>query len=266
MNLKVLFTEFYYESKDSVRRVFGELVPPRKYRILMGGDKNFDAVGKQFFNYFVELGNLKPHESVLDVGCGVGRMAIPLTRYLSAQGEYCGFDINREAIQWCRKNITPRFPNFNFELSDSYNTMYNPAGRCQDTSYIFPYSDKKFDFIFLTSVFTHMLPAGVEHYFSEIARVIKPGGTTMITYFILNEESKALMKQGLAAKDFKHPVESCFAANAAVPEHAIAYNEKAVLDLYEKYRFDLSGPIRYGSRPGRTSHLSFQDLVLATKR
>jgi SAM-dependent methyltransferase len=266
MNLKVLFTELYYESKDSVRRVFGELVPPRKERIQVGGDKNFDAVGKAFLNYFVDLGNLKPHESVLDVGCGVGRMAIPLTRYISRQGEYCGFDISREAIQWCRNNITPRFPNFNFELSDIYNTMYNPAGRWQDTSYIFPYSDKKFDFIFLTSVFTHMLPAGVEHYFSEIARVIKPGGTAMITYFILNEESKALMNQGLAAKDFKHPVESCFTANEAVPEHAIAYNEKAVLDLYEKYRFDLSGPIRYGSWPGRTSHLTFQDLVFATKR
>jgi predicted RNA methylase len=105
MNLKALFTGFYYESKDSVRRALGELVPPRKYKIQMRGDDSFNAVGKEFFDLFVGLGNLKPHESVLDVGCRVGRMAIPLTRYLSTQGEYCGFDIDREAVKWYRDNI-----------------------------------------------------------------------------------------------------------------------------------------------------------------
>jgi hypothetical protein len=111
-----------------------------------------------------------------------------------------------------------------------------------------------------------MLPAGVDHYFFEIARVIKPGGRTLITYFILNEESKALMNQGRARFDFKYPVESCFTAYEAVPENAIAYNEKAVLELYEKYGFDLSGPIRYGSWPGRTNYRSARDLVIAVKR
>jgi ubiquinone/menaquinone biosynthesis C-methylase UbiE len=111
-----------------------------------------------------------------------------------------------------------------------------------------------------------MLPADVDHYFSEIARVIKPGGRTLSTYFIFNEESKALMDKGLAKIDFKYPVESCYTVNEAVPEEAIAYNEKPVLDLYEKYGFDLSGPIRYGFWPGRTNYLSFQDLIIAVKR
>jgi len=266
VSLKALFTEYFYGSKYSVQRFFGKLVPPKRLRSGVGGDKAFDAVGTKLFKHFVDLGNLKPHESVLDVGCGVGRMAIPLTRYLSRQGEYHGFDIRRELVQWCQDNVTPRFPNFHFELSDIYNTSYNPTGTCQASSYMFLYSDKKFDFIFLTSLFTHMLPDDVDHYFSEIARVIKPGGRTMITYFILNEESRALMNQGLAIWDFKYPVESCFTVNEAVPEEAIAYNEKVVLDLYEKYGFDLSGPIRYGSWPGRVNTLIGQDLVIAVKR
>jgi len=241
-------------------------VPPKKLRAKVGGDVKFEAAGQTGLNYFVNLGNLKPHESVLDVGCGVGRMAIPLTRYLSNQGEYYGFDVRRELVQWCQNNVTPRFPNFHFELSDIYNGTYNPASTCQPNSYVFPYSDQKFDFIFLMSVFTHMRPDDVDHYFSEIVRVIKPGGRTLISYYILNEESKALMNQGLATFDFKYSVESCFTIDEAFPENAIAYNEKSVLDLYEKYGFDLCGPIRYGSWAGRKNVITSQDLIIAVKR
>jgi SAM-dependent methyltransferase len=139
MNLKALFKKYYYESKHSVQRALGKQELPEKEKIRVGSDKDFNAVGEEFFNFFVELGNLKPHESALDVGCGVWRMAIPLTRYLSKRGEYCGFDIRREAVRWCRNNITPYFPNFHFELSDLYNTDYNPASTCQASSYVFPY-------------------------------------------------------------------------------------------------------------------------------
>ena len=41
------------------------------------------------------------------------------------------------------------------------------------------------DVAFLTSVFTHMLPEDVEHYLDELARVLKPGGRTLITWFLL---------------------------------------------------------------------------------
>jgi hypothetical protein len=111
-----------------------------------------------------------------------------------------------------------------------------------------------------------MRPDDVDHYFSEIVRVIKPGGRTLISYYILNEESKALMNQGLATFDFKYSVESCFTIDEAFPENAIAYNEKSVLDLYEKYGFDLCGPIRYGSWAGRKNVITSQDLIIAVKR
>ena len=40
-----------------------------------------------------ELAGLRPGDRVFDVGCGVGRTAIPLTSYLSSDGAYEGFDI-----------------------------------------------------------------------------------------------------------------------------------------------------------------------------
>ena len=40
----------------------------------------------------------QPGERVLDIGCGIGRMARPLTPYLTPPGAYDGFDINADGI------------------------------------------------------------------------------------------------------------------------------------------------------------------------
>ena len=63
-----------------------------KGRIFFGGGP-FNEIGEEFFRHFVELGGLKPDERVLDLGCGIGGMAVPLTRYLSERGSYKGFDV-----------------------------------------------------------------------------------------------------------------------------------------------------------------------------
>ena len=51
-------------------------------RLLIGGG-NLKEIGKRFLQHFIELGKLKPNDIVLDVGCGIGRMAFPLTKYLN---------------------------------------------------------------------------------------------------------------------------------------------------------------------------------------
>src|SRR5271157_3932956 len=62
------------------------------------GDGSFEQTGKEFLQYFKALGNLQPDQRVLDVGCGVGRMALPLTNYLDSSGSYVGIDIVRDGI------------------------------------------------------------------------------------------------------------------------------------------------------------------------
>ena len=142
---------------------------------------------KEFFQYFVQLGGLKPDENVLDVGCGIGRMAVPLTKYL--KGVYEGFDIGPEAIKWCQDNISRRYPKFYFQVADVFNEKYNPGGKYKASEYKFPYDNDAFDFVYLTSVFTHMLPHDMENYLSEISRVLRNNGRCLITYYLLNEES-----------------------------------------------------------------------------
>lgn len=249
---------------DSVLKRRDPLTPP-KGRIFFGGG-DFDKIGEEYFLYFVDLGGLKPHERVLDVGCGIGRMAVPLTRYLSANGSYEGFDVFLEGIRWCRKNIAPKYPNFRFQVADIKNKEYNPSGRFAASEYTFPYEDASFDFVLLTSVFTHLLPEELENYLSEIRRVLAPNGRCLATFFLLNDESLEAIRSGASTIDFRHDFGGYRAKDADTPEAAIAYPEDYVRRLYIERGLSIVEPIHYGAWPGRRSFLSYQDIVVAVSK
>ncbi|MFA5793636.1 MAG: class I SAM-dependent methyltransferase [Candidatus Brocadiia bacterium] len=229
------------------------------------GDGDFKKTGQEFFSYFLEIGGLKPDEKVLDVGCGIGRMAVPLTKYLDKRGAYEGFDIAADGINWCRKRITPRYSNFSFRLADVFNKSYNPQGKYKASEYRFPYDNKSFDFIFLTSVFTHMLPRDMESYLSEIARVLKSGGRCFITFFLLNTESEKLIDAKLSTLDFKYDIGGCRTVNKDAPEFAVAYAEGFIQEISQKYGLKVREPIQYGVWCGRNNFLSYQDIIIAVK-
>src|SRR4051794_28383963 len=156
-----------------------------------GGD--FRSIGEAVVRDLVTHAGLTPDMRVLDVGCGCGRVAAALTRFLSPAGSYEGFDVIPELVAWCEREIAPRFPRFNFQVADVYNGEYRPDQTTPATQYRFPYADASFDFVFLISVFTHMLPDDVYHYLGEIARVMKPGGRVYASYFLLDDESRPLV-------------------------------------------------------------------------
>ena len=257
----------YYFPIDTIDSSLGlrdELTPPREKIFVGTGD--FKKIGQEFFQYFIELGELKPNERVLDVGCGIGRMAVPLTNYLDKRGTYEGFDIVADGINWCKKKITPEYPNFHFQLADVLNKSYNPKGKYKASEYKFPFQDESFDFLFLTSVFTHMLPQEMENYFSEIARVLKRNGRCLITFFLLNIESVKLMDAKSSTFYFNYGIEGCRTINMNKPESAVAYEEKSIRSLYEKYRLTIVEQVRYGSWCGRENFLSYQDIIIAAKK
>jgi SAM-dependent methyltransferase len=240
------------------------LVPPRTVlRSSRSGD--FVSVGEAYVRYLIELGGLKATDRVLDLGCGCGRIARPLTAYLSHAGEYHGLDISFREIDWCRKNISSRFPAFHFDLADVYNETYNPKGRSLATQLRLPYADAAFDFLFLGSVFTHMLPLDVAHYFAEIRRVLKPGGRCLITYFLLNAESLDLIARGEATMRFSQREGPIMFVEKDRKEDAIAYDEDFIRELYRNNQMEIVDPIHYGRWCGRPRYTGFQDMIVAVQ-
>jgi len=239
------------------------LKPPDELNFV--GDGDFHATGKEFLGFFTRLGGLQPSHRVLDVGCGIGRMALPLLDFLSPKGSYEGFDIVPHGIDWCKKNITVRNSKFRFRLADVSNQYYNPTGTCAAENYKFPYPDKSFDLVFLTSVFTHLPAAAVSNYVAEIHRVMKPGGQCLITWFVLNPESQRLIEQGQSAQDIRYPMEGCLTKNPSAPEEAIGYMEDRVRELYKGVGLILDEPINFGTWCGRPGGLSYQDICVALR-
>lgn len=227
-----------------------------------GGD--YREVGSEFRAYFLDLLELSPTARVLDVGCGSGRMAVPLLGHLR-HGSYEGFDVHPEAVTWCQQHITPRHENFRFQHADIVNSWYNPNGRWRASEYRFPYGDGEFDAVLLTSVFTHLLPEGMAQYQREVARVLRPGGRMFATFFLLNEESLRLLDSGLSTLHLPGAREGCRIHDEGVPEFAVAHDETRVRTLLAGSGLHILEPVRYGSWCGRGCFLSYQDVAVAER-
>jgi SAM-dependent methyltransferase len=219
-------------------------------------------VGELYLRLFVELGHLKRDDAVLEPGCGTGRMAEPLTGYLSAAGSYDGFDVVSDAIRWCVENISSHHPNFRFRHVDVFNRAYNPGGQVDPAALEFPYGDESFEFVFLTSVFTHMLPADVRHYLGEIRRVLRPGGRCLMTFFLLNRESIAAVRDGRASRGFAHEGDGYWYDIPEKPEAAVAYREGDVRLFLEEAGLPVREGIRYGRWSGRSEPPNQDTLVV----
>lgn len=214
----------------------------------------------------IKLGGIQPHHRILDMGCAMGRVAMPLTKYLNENGSYEGLDIVPEAINWCKNNITPKFPNFHFTVSDIFNKNYNRRGTFKASEYNFPFDSKYFDFVFLLSVFTHMLPKDMENYLSEISRILKKGGKCLITYYLLNEKSLELIKNNFESQPFKYEFGEFWVIDKIMPEYAVAYYEKNIRELFKKNGLRIIDPIKYGRWPGKSKLGGWgQEKILAEK-
>jgi len=246
---------------DFLLRRRKELVPPRYLNF--GGDGDFEKTGDEFLAYFIQLGELQPEHRVLEIGCGIGRMARPLTEYL-INGSYEGIDIVPRGIRWCQDHFTGRYPNFHFQMADVENREYNPGGQFQPTEYRFPFKDNEFDFVFLASVFTHMLKNDMRHYLREISRVLRHNGKCLITFFLLNEESHKLTSAGFSSLDFQFPQDGCWTADKSLPENALAYEEESIRRIYAESSLALEN-VQYGAWCGRNEYLSYQDVLIARK-
>jgi SAM-dependent methyltransferase len=192
-------------------------------------------------------------------------MALQMRDYLSGEGHYLGMDIDRAAIQWCQTHIAARDERFDFCHVDLGNPRYNPGGALSDARFRFTAPDASVDVILLKSVFTHMKPGGVQNYLSEIARLLRPGGRCLATFFLLNPVQAAWAERGKNALAFEHGVEDWRFVDPDLPEKAIAYREGYVREMLQRSGLTLVAAPYYGTWTGRPDGLSYQDILLITR-
>jgi SAM-dependent methyltransferase len=244
-----------------------ELIPPERALPSYTRKGAFKRAGARFLHAAVGAG-LEPQDRVLDLGCGVGRFAVALSQYLDDRGRYVGLDTDRKAITVCNEWIASKLPQYTFVWADVFNTNYNRSAEAKAAQYRFPFDDDAFDFVFSNSLFTHLVPDDAANYFHEIGRVLKPGGRTVNTIFLLNEESLPLLESRQSRQGVLHE----FGDLARVkrldrPEAWIAIDEDFVRQAHDEAGLGIE-KVRYGAWSGREAPgpgFGQKDIIVAQK-
>lgn len=233
------------------------------------GDGDFRAIGAEFLDYMVKIGGLTPYNDVLDIGCGFGRIAIPLARYLAPDSRLIGFDIVAEPIDWCTEHVTPLHPGFSFSFIDIMHPLYNTAGSAK--------SDQGFnarlpevqklqpDFAAAISVFTHLDQPSIEHYLADLSAVLRPGGTLFMTLFLTGAAAPQI---GAGCVFLQHAWKKHGPLTALMSEPLTAAVGIPLEWLQQQLALNglLTTKIHYGHwRWGRGQSGPFQDILVCSK-
>jgi SAM-dependent methyltransferase len=225
------------------------------------GDGNYRAIGTEYLGHYVRIGGLKPTDRVLDIGCGIGRMAVPLTQYLDETACYEGIDPVNEGIEWCVQNVSRVYPNFRFCRVDIAHDLYNPGGAVKGTEIVLPFGDAKFDFVTMISVATHLPLEEIAAYAREVSRLLAPGGKLFLTAFLVSEgdpdraEARPQFQPGAAV--------GSWIADPAAPLGAIGFDMPLIPGVLQEagLRIDLVSPGHW--RGMESAH--YQDVIIAVK-
>ena len=242
-----------WSSKDALK-------PPKS--LIYTGSGDFIRQGEEWKSFFIQNG-LRPNDHFLDIGSGIGRIAIGLTPYL--QGEYHGFEAMQVGAEWCTKNITLKFPNFRFQHVSLHNDLYNSSG-IDAATYKFDYPSDSFHMACSISVFSHMVDKEVENYLSESYRVLKKGGKLIATFFVMEKDSLSAMNGDYKGFRFDFEYENHYLMDKNVTSANVCFKKDYLHAIIQENGFTIQTTIR-GSWFGieNDNNLAFQDVYVLEK-
>jgi ubiquinone/menaquinone biosynthesis C-methylase UbiE len=135
---------------------------------------------RAFRDKLVELARLAPGESVLDVGCGTGTLAIAAKRRVGSAGKVNGIDPSPEMIARARKKT----------LKAGVEVVFETA-----VAESLPFPEATFDAV-LSTAMLHHLPGqeARRQCIHEIRRVLRPGGRLLaIDFGRVADEKRSLV-------------------------------------------------------------------------
>ena len=123
----------------------------------------------------LQLARVAPGETVLDVGCGTGNLAIAAKERVGRNGTVFGVDASVEMLaravrKATRKDVAVTFTN----------------GIAQQL----PFPDARIDLVLSTRALHHLPTKGREECIREMRRVLKPGGRLLAVDFIKGTERR----------------------------------------------------------------------------
>jgi SAM-dependent methyltransferase len=167
-------------------------IPPLEMRRLVGptDEAAFDnPSGDLTFDVDAAL-----YESVLDFGCGCGRVARRMIQQRERPARYLGIDIHAGMIKWCQANLSPHAPGFRFVHHDVFAAGLNP-GRGKPRTLPFPAEEASMTMVVAISVFTHLVEEQIVHYLREVRRVLRPDGVLVSTFFLFDKSGFPMMQE-----------------------------------------------------------------------
>ncbi len=138
----------------------------------------------------IDLANIKPGDSVLEIGCGTGTLTLEAKRKSGPSGKVCGIDIIPGMVERSQQKATQANLDVAFQLGSIDNI---------------PFPDNQFDVVMCSFMIFHMSEAVRRKGIEEIYRVLKPKGQIMVLDLNLpvRRVPRALMKMFLGFM-FKH--------------------------------------------------------------
>jgi ubiquinone/menaquinone biosynthesis C-methylase UbiE len=104
---------------------------------------------------------LQPGESVLDIGCGTGSLALVAARQVGRSGQVHGIDPSPEMIERARNKAGRNGVDVGFEVAWGQSL---------------PFPDASFDAVLSTVMLHHVPRAGRQEVLREVRRVLRPTG------------------------------------------------------------------------------------------
>src|SRR4051794_18307903 len=78
----------------------------------VGGDRGMKELR------LLEFFGMQPSFDILDIGCGIGRLAYECASYLNEDATYTGVDIAPNVRDWLNTHYASRLDGFRFDLLD----------------------------------------------------------------------------------------------------------------------------------------------------
>jgi SAM-dependent methyltransferase len=121
-------------------------------------------------------------KSVLDFGCGAGRLYFGFTAHNEPRS-YLGVDVRADVIAWAQAHITAANRRFSFIRADVHNERYNPQGALSNEGWRTALRSE-FDVVYCYSVLSHLTEQDASMVIDVFARCTTPGSLIFLTAFV----------------------------------------------------------------------------------